>query len=118
MRTIAVVLVGALALSACTGAEPSGDVSPGPGGPDAVPIAAVDTRFEPDRLELPEGEEVQIEIRNEGDAAHDLTIEALDLSTGAIAPGGVASATFTVQGGETIFVCSLHPGMDGVVVGT
>jgi plastocyanin len=99
-------------------AEPSGDVAPGPGGPDAVPVTAVDTRFEPDRLELPAGQEIQVEIHNEGSGTHDFTIETLDLSTGPIRSGEVANATFTVPEGETPFECTLHPGMDGVIVGT
>jgi plastocyanin len=116
--TIALVAAGPLAFASCIGAEPSGDVAPGPGGPDAVPVTAVDTRFEPDRLELSAGQEIQVEIHNEGSGTHDFTIETLDLSTGPIRSGEVANATFTVPEGETPFECTLHPGMDGVIVGT
>lgn len=44
----------ALALAAC-GAKASGDVHPGPGGPDAVAVVARDNTFEPARLELRPG---------------------------------------------------------------
>jgi plastocyanin len=112
------VIAVALALASCTGADASGNVASGPGGPDAVPVTAVDTRFQPERLELPAGEEVQIEVRNEDDSTHDFTVEALELSTGPIPAGGVVNATFTVPDGETRFECTLHPGMDGVMVGS
>lgn len=118
VRRSLAVAVTALALESCTGAEPSGDVASGPGGPDAVRVTAVDTLFEPDRLDVPAGEEVQVEIANDGDATHDFTVEALDLSTGPIPSGDVATATFTVPDGETPFRCTLHPGMEGVIVGT
>jgi plastocyanin len=104
-------------LVAC-GAEASGDVRPGPGGPDAVAVVARDNAFEPARLELPAGEEAEIEVTNEGGTTHDFTVESLDLSTGPIEAGAVATATITVADGETAFVCSIHGGMEGVIVGT
>jgi plastocyanin len=100
------------------GAKASGDVRPGPGGPDAVALVATDNAFEPARLELPAGEEAEIEIANEGGTTHDFMVESLDLSTGPIEPGAVATATITVPEGETAFVCSIHGGMEGVIVGT
>ena len=112
-----IAALAALALAAC-GAEASGDVHPGPGGPDAVAVVARDNTFEPARLELPAGEEVELEITNEGGTTHDFTVESLDLSTGPIEEGAVATASLTVPSGETTFACSIHGGMDGVIVGT
>lgn len=112
-----IAALAALALAAC-GAEASGDVHPGPGGPDAVAMVARDNTFEPARLELPAGEEVELEITNEGGTTHDFTVESVDLSTGPIEEGAVATATLTVPEGETTFACSIHGGMDGVIVGT
>jgi plastocyanin len=80
--------------------------------------APPNVRLEPHRLELPAGEEVEIEITNEGGTTHDLTIEALGLSTGPIEPAKVVTAAFAVPEGETTFMCSIHGGMDGVVVGS
>jgi plastocyanin len=116
-RSTAAVVVTFVVLTGC-GAEASGNVSAGPGGPDALPVVAVDNRFEPERLELRAGDEVEVEITNEGGTTHDFTIEGLDLSTGPIEPGEVATATFTVPGGETTFVCTLHGGMEGSVTGS
>jgi plastocyanin len=115
-RSAAIVAAALIFLTAC-GADASGNVSSGPGGPDAVPVVAVDNAFEPARLELPASEEVEVEITNDGETTHDFTIEALDLSTGPIEPGEVATATFTPPESETTFVCSVHGGMEGVIVG-
>lgn len=109
----------AVVLAACGGgAEPSGDVAEGPGDADAVVITATDNEFAPSTLELDAGAEVQVEVANDGDATHDFTIETLDVSTGPIDADGVATATFAVPEGETTFVCSLHAGMEGQIVGT
>jgi plastocyanin len=107
----------AVALAAC-GAQASGDVHTGPGGPDAVAVVTRDNSFEPARLELSAGEEVEIEVTNEGRTTHDFTVGSLDLSTGPIEEGAVATATLSVPEGETTFVCSIHGGMSGVIVGT
>jgi plastocyanin len=106
-----------LLLLGCQGSGPSGNVSAGPGGPRAIPVSTEDFAFEPGSLALPPGEEVEVEIRNEGSSVHDFTIERLDLSTGPIQGGEVATATFVVPPGRTTFMCSLHLGMDGSIVG-
>jgi plastocyanin len=93
-------------------------VSSGPGGPDAVSVVAIDNAFEPDHLELPAGDEVEVEVTNQGGTSHDFTVEALDLSTGSIEPGEVARATFRIRNGETTFKCTIHGGMDGIIVGS
>jgi hypothetical protein len=54
------------------------NVSAGPGRRDAIGLSAEDFAFHPERLNLPAGKEVEIEIRNEGDITHDFTIESLD----------------------------------------
>jgi plastocyanin len=113
----AIAAFAALVLAAC-GAKASGDVHPGSGGPGAVALVARDNTFEPARLELPAGEEVEVEITNEGGTTHDFTVDSLDLSTGPIEEGAAATATLTVPEGETTFACSIHGGMDGVIVGT
>ena len=114
---VGITFVAAVSLLAACGADRSGDVSSGPGGPDAIAVAAVDNAFEPALLELTAGEEIEVQVTNEGGTAHDLTIEALELSTGGLEPGDVATATFTVPEGETTFRCTIHGGMEGTIVG-
>jgi plastocyanin len=116
-----IVRVGAIAalvvLAAC-GAKASGDVRSGPGGADAIQLVAKDNEFEQARLEVPAGEDVEIEVTNEGGTIHDFTVDSLELSTGPIESGEVATATLTVEQGETTFHCSIHGGMEGVIVAT
>ncbi len=116
--TIALMLAAGIALGACMpSSEPKGDVGSGPAEGPAIEIIAVDDKFTPDDLSFDAGDEVTVEISNEGDTAHEFTIEALDLSTGTISPGKVANATFVVPEGTTAFVCTYHGGMRGEIVG-
>jgi plastocyanin len=120
MRTIAragIALGMGLGLLTACGAQRSGDVASGPGGPDAIAVSAVDTAFEPARIELKAGDEVEIEVTNQGGTTHDFTIESLDLSTGPLGPGDVTTARLTVPEGATAFRCTIHGGMDGTIVG-
>lgn len=119
MRMRSLVLVPALAvlLVACQGAERSGDIRDGAGGPDAVRIVMEDNTFTPDSLELPAGTEAEIEIANDGNAVHDFTIDDLELSSGAMNAGEIVTATFDVPEGTTEFHCTIHGGMDGTIVG-
>jgi plastocyanin len=116
--TIALVLAAGVALGACMpSSEPKGDVGSGPADGPAIEIIAVDDKFTPDDLSFDTGDEITVEVANEGDSAHEFTIEELDLSTGTISPGKVAHATFVVPDGTTQFVCTYHSGMRGEVVG-
>jgi plastocyanin len=113
----ALALVGALV--ACGGGSgPSGDVKSGPGGPDAVPLTMQDFQFSPASLRLAADSTVEVELTNDGDQAHNFTIDDLDLASGTIDPGEVVTVTFRVPTGTTTFQCTLHPGMDGQIVAT
>lgn len=112
----AMLSIGALLLVGACSRDPSGNVRPGHGGRDAIPVVMVDSEFRPDQLQLEAGDRVTIEVTNEGDGAHNFTIDDLDLSTGTIAPGDVMTATFVVPQGTTNFRCTFHPGMDGTIV--
>lgn len=93
--------------------EASGTVASGPADGDAIEISATDNAFSPAELELEPGTEVTVEVANDGDTAHNLVIDELDLSTGTIDPGEVVTATFTVPDTAVDFVCTFHPGMSG-----
>ncbi len=113
------LLIGALGLVALLGAacgfssRPSGNVAEGPATGHAVRLVADNGEFTPDSLQLPAGEEVTIEIRNEDGTAHDFAVESLDVNTGIIDPGRAATATFTVPEDVTEFECTIHGGMSG-----
>jgi plastocyanin len=108
----------AVVATACGGAERSGDVHAGTAGPDAVRVTLHDDEFTPATLKLPAGEEVTVEITNEGSNAHNFTVDRLDLSTGTKTSGDVMTATFTAPDGTTGFHCTFHPGMTGTIVAT
>ena len=102
-----------LAGCAPPGSEPSGEVAKGPAGEGAVEIVTVNSAFTPETLELNAGQKVTVEITNEDVVPHDFEIEVLDLSTGTIEAGEIATATFTVPEGTTEFACTYHSGMTG-----
>lgn len=110
-------MLAAFLLAACTGGpEQTGDVKSGPAPGEAVKIEAGDNFFKPDAASLKPGEKATLEITNSGKRPHDWTVDALELSTGVMSPGRVFHATFTVPDGEVEFVCTLHAGMDGVIL--
>lgn len=116
-RLLALLAGLALTAGACTMGprEASGDVATGPADDGAISIVATDNAFSPDALDLEPGTAVTLEVTNEGDTAHNLVIDELDLSTGTIDPGAVVTATFTVPDEPVEFVCTFHPGMSGQV---
>lgn len=116
-RTLLVVGL-ALTIAACNSSQPQGNVTSGPASEEATTIRTVaEETFTPNTLQLPAGQEVTIEITNDDGEAHDFAIEALDINTGTIEPGGIATATFTVPTGTTPFVCTFHNGMGGAIEG-
>ena len=95
--------LSAVLFAACaSNSEPSGQVAQRPGGPDAVEVVAKGS-----------GQEVTVEIINEDDVPHDFAIEELDLNTGTIEPGDVASATFTIPDRAIEYACTFHSEMTG-----
>jgi plastocyanin len=113
---VVAVLVLLVPLAACVGADPSGDVASGPAGTDAEVVVMRDNRFDPGTLELEAGETATVEVRNDGDAWHDFTVEGVELSTGVVRPGEVMTATFRVPEGATTYRCTIHPEMTGEIV--
>lgn len=89
-----------------------------------VAVAASEFKFEPSTLHVQAGETVRAELRNDGQIAHNFTVEALDASTATIQPGKTASLVFTApeeSGTYPIrFVCSVpgheEAGMIGEIV--
>lgn len=110
----AAAALAALALAACGGPTPaSGDVKAGPADTEAVEIVMIDNEFQPSTLELEPGTQVTVEVNNQGDRPHNLVIDDIDLSTGTLESGDIATATFTVPDTAVTFHCSFHPGMAG-----
>lgn len=107
-------MVAVLVIAACGGpTAASGDVKLGEAEGDAIEVVAVDNEFEPALLELEPGTQVTIEVENQGEQPHNLVIDEIELSTGTLGRGEVASATFVVPDAPVTFYCSFHPGMNG-----
>jgi len=115
VRWLAVAGVALLGLAACNSSEPTGDVARGASSDaDAIQVAMVeDQAFDPGTLNLTAGEEISVEVTNDDSTAHDFAIESLDLNTGTVEAGEVATATFTVPDEGVEYVCTFHPDMTG-----
>lgn len=77
--------------------------------------------FNPETVEVNQGENVTITFRNAGSIAHNFTLPAFDARTTTIQPGKLASVSFTAnQTGEFPFWCSVpghrQAGMEGTLV--
>jgi plastocyanin len=112
-KTVLIVvtaLAAGLLLGACGRAvEASGNISRGPAPGDAVKVEARDNEFQPAVIKAEAGEQVT----NQGEVDHNLVIPGLDVSTGTLKPGEVATATFVMPDSATEFVCTFHGGMKG-----
>lgn len=112
---VVVLAVSAVALVGCNQSEPAGDVARGSAGPDAIEVTIEDGVFQPDHVEVdPEGS-ATVEIRNLDQAPHDFAIPSLDLNTGVLKTGDVATAEVVLQQDVVEFECTLHDGMKGTI---
>jgi plastocyanin len=117
-RKTVVIAAAALAVGLLLGAcgravEASGNISPGPAPGDAVKVEAKDNEFRPGVIKAKAGEQVTVQVTNQGEVDHNLVIPGLDVSTGTLKPGEVATATFVMPDSSTEFVCTFHGGMKG-----
>lgn len=118
-----VLALGLGGLAACGGGDDGGDAG-GPavaasGPPDAQQVRIDGTpelAFEPDRVTARPGT-LTITLGIRGGTPHDLAFEDRSLPViPTTTAGRTASQTYTLTSGTYDFVCTLHPGMDGVLV--
>jgi nitrite reductase (NO-forming) len=107
---VALVLVAVLAgvvaeRAAGTGAAPAAGVTP-TGGTTTVRVVAEGMRFHPDRIEVPAGDRLVIQVVNQGERRHDLVL-ATGARTGSIPAGGTGRLDAGVVGGTVEGWCSL-----------
>ena len=109
---IAVLAVGAvLALAfglAALVVAKDGDRSAGPAtGPvESVAVELGDLFVEPDRVEVPSGSQLQVEVTNGGDLMHDLTLEG-EAGTDRLDTGETQTADFGVIDADTQAWCTV-----------
>lgn len=77
--------------------------------------------FVPETAEAPAGSQVTLTFQNVSQAPHNLTFsDPITAATQTIvAPGASETLEFTApEAGDYAFVCTIHPGMDGVLTVT
>jgi plastocyanin len=115
---VAAAAVMTLGLAACGDDEPSSgaDCARAQGG--EVRIAAVDIKFDPDCIEIPSGEDVDVVVDNQDDGVqHNINFKDAPGSPATELEAGPVVQTLTVNfpPGQYDFVCDLHPAMTGTL---
>jgi plastocyanin len=113
----AALALGAALLGACGGeVAASGNVTRGAASEDAVKLVARDNEFDPVKITGRAGEEITVEVTNEGDAPHNFVVEEIDVSSGTLKSDEIATVKFVMPDSSTEFVCTFHGGMTGELV--
>lgn len=72
------------------------------------PVATVDNAFAPSMLQAMFGDELSIEVVNNGENPHSFTIDALEVDTGVLSSGDSAQVTFNMPDQDVQFYCTVH----------
>jgi plastocyanin len=133
MRKLFVLAIAAaLLLAACGGDDDSGSASKAPVqlsgkvndkgtktvSGSSIELEADDFYFSPTFIEAKPGAKVSLEIKNEGSATHNFSIDSANISKD-ITPDGKATVEVTVPAsGSLNFYCKFHKasGMQGAIV--
>ncbi len=99
-------------LAACGGGDDGGGGAGGETGGGATTLTMVDNEFQPADLTVTSGTELQ--LVNDGQAPHNLTVEGIDQD---VAAGQSSSVTIDLEPGEYHMVCEYHEaqGMEGTL---
>lgn len=104
---IAAIAVVALLGAACGGDDGDDAASGGDGGGSSVTLTASDFSWDTDTLTVPAGG--SIEVVNEDDAEHNLTIEDADVDEDVEAGESATVDLGDVEAGSYDFFCEYHP---------
>ena len=77
-----------------------------------------DYSFSPSEIVIPADTEVTLRLENRGFASHDLTIDALDVSSPRVRPGRTETLVFTAPPGDYLAYCSVTGHRAHGMVGT
>jgi plastocyanin len=72
------------------------------------PVATVDNNFAPSNFSAPGGQEITVNVVNNGQNPHSFTIDALDVDTGVLESGGTAEVTFAMPEETVDYYCTIH----------
>jgi uncharacterized cupredoxin-like copper-binding protein len=135
LAIVTVVSVAALVLAGLalwTGGG-GGEAATSPGTSDQVRVVAADFSFDPPEARVPAGQEVSVELANEGAVEHNWSVlrepiasedeleeSAVLFSIDPVQPGETGSGTFTFDAGEYQLICTIpghfESGMEGTLV--
>jgi len=82
-----------------------------------VDVVAEDIFFEPKELTIPANTDVTVNVRNEGAAPHNFSIDALGVSVD-VAPGATKQVVINAPAGEYEFYCNVPGHKEAGMVGT
>lgn len=105
----ALLLAGALGLTACGGGgdDGGGGAAAGGGDGDAVTVVASEFAFDPGDITIPADTDVTVTLDNgEGGVEHDFTIDEADVQIVAD-PGQTVDGTVNVAAGDYTVYCSV-----------
>ena len=120
MRAITMALVLAamvLGLAACGGGSSSNGSSSSESGSGKTELEMDDDYFEPKTVKGDPGQEITLELKNEGNAEHNFTLTEQSVDQD-VEAGEEAEVTVTVpQSGTLTFYCKYHrsQGMEGML---
>jgi plastocyanin len=109
------ILTASVLLAACGGnGDGGGGADESGGGGGATTLTMVDNAFQPSSLTVAAGSE--LELTNDGQTVHNLTIEGTDVNED-VEAGQSATVTIDVDPGDHTMFCEYHRsiGMEGVI---
>ena len=108
MRVLAALSIVALLGAACGGDDDTGGATgDGGGGGGSVTLTAADFAFDPESLSVAAGD--TIELVNEDDTEHNITVEDADIDED-VDPGDTTTVDVgEVEAGSYDFFCEYHP---------
>lgn len=77
------------------------------GGAQTIQLDMEDIKFSKDSLEIPANTDVTIHITNTGATDHDFSIDALNISTGNVAPGASVDVKINAPAGTYTYYCNV-----------
>ncbi|MDQ4004998.1 MAG: cupredoxin domain-containing protein [Actinomycetota bacterium] len=109
---IGISLAAALTVAACGGDESGGGSGSGGDSGDSTTLSMVDNAFDPASLTVDAG--TTVDISNDGEALHNITIEGSDVDED-VDPGASTTVTVDLDPGTYTMFCEYHRagGMEG-----
>lgn len=72
------------------------------------PVATVDNAFAPSMLQAMFGDDLTIQVVNNGENPHSFTIDVLEVDTGVLQTGDTAEVTFSMPDQDVQYYCTVH----------